>query len=124
MVFESELAEAQVKAALEAQLLAFAGKTVGVLIRTAAELATALAENPFPDHAPNRVVVLFLDAAPPAELGVRGLRQEEIRLGRREIYVHYGDGMADSKLKIAAAAAGTGRNINTLAKLAEMAGRR
>jgi uncharacterized protein (DUF1697 family) len=44
-----------------------------------------------------------------------------VKLGPREIYVHYGDGMAKSKLKIPAAKAGTARNINTVAKLAEMA---
>jgi uncharacterized protein (DUF1697 family) len=44
-----------------------------------------------------------------------------MRLGLREIYVHYGDGMAQSRLKIPAAAAGTARNMNTIAKLAEMA---
>ena len=42
-------------------------------------------------------------------------------MGVREIYVHYGDGMADSKLKIPAAKTGTARNLNTVAKLAEMA---
>jgi len=41
--------------------------------------------------------------------------------GTREIYVHYGDGMAHSKLRIAAAKSGTARNLNTIAKLAEMA---
>ena len=46
---------------------------------------------------------------------------EEIRLGRREIYVHYGNGMGRSRLKIPAAKAGTARNINTISKLAEMA---
>ena len=44
-----------------------------------------------------------------------------IALGLREIYVHYGDGMADSTLRIPAAKAGTARNMNTVAKLAEMA---
>ena len=49
---------------------------------------------------------------------------EEIRLGKREIYVHYPDGMGRSKLKIPAAKSGTARNMNTVAKLAEMSGRR
>jgi uncharacterized protein (DUF1697 family) len=42
-------------------------------------------------------------------------------LGTREIYVHYGQGMASSKLKIPAAKTGTARNMNTIARLAEMA---
>jgi uncharacterized protein (DUF1697 family) len=44
-----------------------------------------------------------------------------VRLGRREIYVRYGSGMGTSKLKIPAAKTGTARNMNTIAKLAEMA---
>jgi uncharacterized protein (DUF1697 family) len=126
VVFESERAEAEVKAALEAQLLAYAGKPVGVMVRTAAEMAAVLAANPFPDRAPNATVAIFLDAPPPPDLlaGVKGQNGEEIRPGEREIYVHYGDEMGRSKLKIAAAKTGTARNINTVAKLAEMAGRR
>ena len=39
----------------------------------------------------------------------------------REIYVHYGEGMGKSKLRIPAAKAGAARNMNTVAKLAELA---
>jgi hypothetical protein len=35
--------------------------------------------------------------------------------------VHYGEGMADSKLVVAAAKTGTGRNMNTVIQLAAMA---
>ena len=52
---------------------------------------------------------------------MRGQENEEIKLGRREIYVHYGDGMGQSKLVIPVAKAGTARNINTIATLAKMA---
>jgi uncharacterized protein (DUF1697 family) len=44
-----------------------------------------------------------------------------MRLGAREIYVRYGAGIGRSKLKIPAAKTGTARNMNTIAKLAEMA---
>jgi uncharacterized protein (DUF1697 family) len=44
-----------------------------------------------------------------------------IELGLNELYVHYGEGMAQSKLKIPAAKTGTARNMNTVGKLAEMA---
>jgi uncharacterized protein (DUF1697 family) len=44
-----------------------------------------------------------------------------MKLGEREIYVHYGDGMAASRLRIPAARSGTMRNMNTIAKLAAMA---
>jgi uncharacterized protein (DUF1697 family) len=123
VVFASSLAEAEVKAAIEARLLAYAGKGVSVLVRTAEEMAAVHRANPFPHCAPNRTLAIFLDAQPPGDALERatGINGEEIRLGLREIYVHYGDGMADSKLKIPAAAAGTGRNMNTIAKLAQMA---
>jgi uncharacterized protein (DUF1697 family) len=123
VVFKSAKSEAAIKAALEERLEVYAGKPVGVLIRTAAEMAQVAADNPFPKLAPNRTVALFLDRAPPADAleGVRGQKDEKIRLGRREIYVHYGDGMGSSKLVIPAAKAGTARNMNTVATLAKMA---
>lgn len=45
---------------------------------------------------------------------------ETLRLGAREIYVHYGAGMATSKLRIPAAATGTARTMNKVSRLAEM----
>jgi uncharacterized protein (DUF1697 family) len=86
-------------------------------------MAQVAADNPFPKLAPNRTMALFLDRTPPADTlaGVRGQKDEKVRLGRREIYVHYGEGMATSKLVIPAAKAGTARNMNTVAALAKMA---
>ena len=123
VVFESAKSAAAVKVALEKQLHAYAGKPVGVLVRTATEMAAVLKANPFPRAAPNRTVAIFLDETPPKDAlrQARGVANEEMRLGVREIYVHYGDGMASSKLKIPAAATGTMRNMNTVAKLAQMA---
>jgi uncharacterized protein (DUF1697 family) len=97
---------------------------VGVAVRTAAEIAEVLAQNPFPGAPGNRVVAIFLDdVTSPAVLDdVAGRADdEELRLGRREIYVRYGVGMAASKLRIPAAKKGTARNMNTVAKLAAMA---
>ena len=126
VIFESKKSEAQVKATLRARLEAFAGKRVGVLVRTAAEMAGVLTANPFPGKAPNRTVAIFLDESPSANAltTIVGQNDEEVRLGVREIYVHYGDGMAKSKLKIPAAESGTARNMNTVAKLAELAAKR
>ena len=123
VVFESRKSEAAVKKALEASLEAYAGKPVGVLVRTGAEMQAVLKANPFPKMAPNRTVAVFLDKPPPADAlaAVKGRKDEQIKLGRREIYIHYGDGMGQSKLVVPAAKAGTARNINTIAKLAEMA---
>jgi uncharacterized protein (DUF1697 family) len=123
VVFQSPKSEAQVRAVLEAGLAAYAGKPVGVLVRTAAELAAILAANPFEQHPGNCTVAIFLDAAPPADAAekITGRHREEIRLGKRELYVYYPDHMGESKLKIQAAKTGTARNMNTVAKLNQMA---
>lgn len=123
VVFSSAKSAAKVKSALEELLFQYAGKPVQVMVRTGPEMAAVLAANPFPQAAPNRTVAIFLDAAPPSDTldKVTGRKDEEVELGTREIYVHYGAGMAQSKLKIRAASDGTARNINTVAKLAAMA---
>ncbi|MFC5580125.1 DUF1697 domain-containing protein [Rhodanobacter terrae] len=123
VVFSSKLAEKAVKREIERRLQDYAGKPVGVLVRSAAEMAAVLAANPFAEAPANRTVAIFLDTPPPATAlhDVSGAKHERLALGRREIYVHYGDGMADSRLKIPVAKSGTARNMNTIARLADMA---
>ena len=123
VVFESRAAPAKVKAELEDRLRAYAGKLVRVLVRTAPEMSAILKANPFPDTDPKHTYVVFLDepASPDDIAGVSGKTDEEMRLGERAIYVHYPSGMGRSKLKIPAAAAGTARNMRTVATLAQMA---
>jgi uncharacterized protein (DUF1697 family) len=123
VVFASRKPETAVKTALEKRLAAYAGKAVGVMVRSAAEMAQVSAGNPFPKAAPNRTMAIFLDDAPSKDAlaTVRGRKDEELKLGKREIYVHYGEGMAKSKLVIPAAKSGTARNMNTVAILAKMA---
>jgi len=124
VVFTSGLKVDQARSRLEQRLNAFAGKPVGVIMRTAGEMAEVLKDNPFPKALPNRTVAIFFDRAPPADTltSITGHKDEELSLGDREVYVHYGDGMASSKLKIPAARLGTARNMNTIAKLVELAG--
>jgi uncharacterized protein (DUF1697 family) len=123
VVFESKLSEAAVKAKLERSMATYAGKPVDVLVRTGAEMAAVLAKNPFKSRLANQTVAIFLDERPPKDTlkMITGQGTEEVALGAREIYVHYGEGMGTSKLKIPAAARGTARNMNTVAKLAEWA---
>lgn len=123
VVFVSELDEEGVKTALEKRLAVYAGKPVGVLVRTAGEIAAVLEANPFPDRAGNRVVAIFLARKPPADVldEVKNQKDEVLALGAREIYVAYTEGMGDSRLSIPAAKAGTARNMNTVAKLTELA---
>lgn len=123
VVFDSAASAAKVKAELESRLLAYAGKPIAVMVRTVSEMKVILEANPFPEKSPAHTIVLFLNNAPPCDAleRVTGLNGEDVRLGRREIYVFYGDGMGRSKLKIPAAREGTGRNINTVRKLIELA---
>jgi uncharacterized protein (DUF1697 family) len=124
LLLDTKLDEAAVKAKLEKRLEDFAGKAVGVMVRSATEMAKAVADNPFAGEPGNRVVAIFLDEAPPksALTEHKNLNDERIALGRREIYVHYPGGQGDSRLIIPAAKAGTARNMNTVEKLAELAG--
>jgi uncharacterized protein (DUF1697 family) len=126
VIFESSKAASKAKALLEKSLETYAKKPVGVVIRTPTEMVEVLSANPFSKQAPNCTVAIFLDKAPPPDTldFVTGMKDEKISLGKREIYVFYGAGMGTSKLRIPAAAAGTARNMNTVAKLAELAASR
>ncbi len=92
-------------------------------MRTASEIADVLARNPIADEPGNRVAALFVDGPLPDDPlhGVTGVGSEQIRLGKRELFIHYPDGMGISRLRIASEKSGTARNMNTVAKLAEMA---
>ena len=124
VVFASAMSATEVQTALEEALAVYAEKPVGVVVLAPEEIATALAENPFADRAPNQTMAIFLQAAPPSTAldKVTGRKDEDLALGQRVIYVHYGEGMADSKLKIPAAAKGTARNMNTVAALVRLSG--
>jgi uncharacterized protein (DUF1697 family) len=123
VVFDSKASPSKVKAELERRLHAHMGKPVGVIVRTVSEMKAVLKANPFPKAESKFNIVIFLDEAPPRDAlkHVAGQTNEKIRLGNREIFVHYGSGMGRSKLKIPAAKTGTARNMNTVAKLVEMA---
>lgn len=115
-----------IRNALEGRLEDYAGKPVGVLLRTAGEMQEVLEANPFPHAEPSKVGVLFLDASPPSDTieTVKGQADEEVALGQREVFIHYPSGMGRTKLRLPALATmseGTTRNINTVAKLAKMA---
>ncbi|MCJ2011770.1 DUF1697 domain-containing protein [Methylobacterium sp. J-076] len=124
VIFSSDRSEYEVRSALEDQLFAYTGKRVGVIVRTPSEIADVLARNPFADAPSNRVMALFADGALPTDPldGVTGIKNEEVRLGKRELFVFYPDGMANTRLRIPSEKHGTARNMNTVAKLAKMTG--
>jgi uncharacterized protein (DUF1697 family) len=125
LLFTTELGEQRVRETLEAGLARHMGKPVPVMVRTAAEIAAVEQANPFKDAPGRRVMVTFLNDSPPHDAinEARGVDGERLALGKREIYMDYcGALLGRSKLRIPAAAAGTARNMNTVQKLAEMAG--
>ena len=124
LVFSSGLDEGEVRARLEEALQRHMGKRVPVMVRTASEMAGVVDANPFKDAPGRRLLATFLAAAPPTDAiaKARHVDGERLALGKREIYVDYcGRLLGRSRLVIPAAAAGTARNMNTVAKLAELA---
>ena len=105
----------------------------GVVVRSAADLRTVIARNPFAgrrDVEPGKLLVLFLADDPDQEARdkVRAMKTnpEELRIDGREVYIHFPAGQGKSKLPMALIerslkTPGTGRNWNTVRKLLEMA---
>ena len=84
VVFQSGGSEDEARSALEDQLHACVGKNVGVIVRTAVEIADTLARNPFVESPGDRVMALFVDGALPVDPldGVTGIKNEQVRLAR------------------------------------------
>ena len=123
LLFASSKSEAEVARLLEERLRKHMGADVPVMVRTAAEMAAVERANPFRDKPGARVAAIFLENAPPKDAleQARGIADEELALGRREIYVHYPGGMGRSKLRLPGSSVGTARNMNSVARLAQLA---
>jgi len=125
LLFVSDKPEQRLRAMLEKRLGAHIGREVRVMLRTAAEMEAVVRANPFPDARGNNVQVFFMNEPPPADLleTVRNRAEDErVAPGIREVYVAYGEkGIGRSRMRIPAAEAGTARNMNTVAKLADLA---
>jgi uncharacterized protein (DUF1697 family) len=123
IIFKSPLPEAELTKALERELSGRTGKDIRVVIRSSGELEQIVGANPFPDAVPSQVGVLLGSSPVPehvlAEFSTPG--REKIMAGKREVYIHYPDGMGRSKLKIPPSLRdGTMRNINTLSGLVDL----
>jgi uncharacterized protein (DUF1697 family) len=125
LLFASAEPEEKLRRMLEERLQAHMGKNVRVMLRTAGEMDAVVRGNPFPDATGNQVQVFFLNEPPPPELleTVRNKADDErVAAGVREVFVAYGErGIGRSRLRVPAAEAGTARNMNTVARLAELA---
>ena len=123
LLFSSDRTESTVKSEIERAVGELMGVAVPVMVRTAAEMRDVVDANPFAEQPGNRVVAIFLDKAPPKDPAkdAQNAVDERIARGEREVYVHYPNGQGASRLAIPAAKSGTARNMNTVAKLAELA---
>lgn len=118
---------------LEAEAKRLLGLETDFMVRRAAEIQRVIASNPFPEAArddPGHLVVSFLKSAPAAG-ALEALRaaiagRESVELAGRDLFILYPDGIGRSKLTSALmdkrlATRGTGRNWNTVLKLADLA---
>lgn len=125
------------EAALARQLEEQARKALGLrttfIVRTAKDYQAVVAQNPYPDAAandPGHLVVMFLKDAPEAK-AVNALRdaikgRETVEAIGKQLYIVYPDGIGRSRLTVdlierKLGTQGTGRNWNTVLKLAALA---
>lgn len=122
LLFASDLAEAAVQKRMEERLSDYFGRVTAVFVRSASEMADAVAENPFGDDKPSRVMAHFIAEDPAQKMieEARDVAGERMALGPRLIYVSYGEGIGKTKLKLPAVKQGTARNMNSVAKIAEL----
>jgi uncharacterized protein (DUF1697 family) len=103
-----------------------------VVVRTTRDLKDAVARSPFASRnglEPGKLIVTFLpcDLAKGKCDGILNIKAggEEVKFGKRELYIYYPDGMGKSKLVPALdrvlEKTGTARNWNTVTKLLAMA---
>jgi len=122
VVFTTQLSEAKARTKLEKALTEQLGKPGHAALRSADELESLIAKNPYPEAPSNRVMVMFLGQAPTRAdlMTVVAPDGEEVALAGRDLYIHYPNGLGRSRLKLPFAEHGTTRNMNTVSKLAKM----
>lgn len=131
VVLDSDREADDLAGAVAQVLSARFGLDVPVVIRTAVELADAVAANPFTEEAgrdPKRLQVTFRDAAvePDALVALRARAGtgELVAAAGRELYSWHPEGIAGSKLALALAPRGSGataRNWLTVTALLDLA---
>lgn len=122
LLFTATQPEAVVRDAIAARVAGFFGRNVPLFVRSAADMRAMVAANPFTDDKPSRVMAYFLDDEPHQAMidEARDVGGERLALGPRGVYVSYGEGFAKSKLKIPKIRKGTSRNMNSVAKMADL----
>lgn len=121
---------ARVKAKLETAIKDAFGFDSTVILRTADELDAVLKRLPYKTYEPKLMIVNFLNAAPTKaavdDLAAFNKAGEDYVIDGAEMFIRYESGIAGTKLTPAAikrklGVVGTGRNVNTVAKLRDKA---
>lgn len=122
LLFTSDCDEAEAKARIEECVARHFGKPVPVYVRSAREMAQAVERDPFIDDQPSRRYAHFIDENPVQSMlnEARDVAGERLALGPRLLYVSYGEGIGKTKLKLPAVKQGTARNMNSVAKMANL----
>lgn len=131
LVFRAADEAAALEERLEQAFLDSLGLKTEVMVRTGAQWSAIIEANPFADEAesdPSHLVVMVMKREPLAE-GVAALQAhpgpERVQARGRELYVVYPEGIGRSRLNAASGwkklgCPGTGRNWNTVLKLASL----
>lgn len=117
---------------LETALSEIAGFTIGVVVRSGAEMREVVERSPYPEAGGARLHVVFaaeaIDPAPLEALDIHAFHPEHLTVRGREMYLHLPGGMGRSKLAAALQRStlrtdptATVRNWNTVTKLAATA---
>jgi uncharacterized protein (DUF1697 family) len=131
VVLNSTLEADKLQATLEAAIAEEFGFSPAVMIRTAKEMAAAVAKNPYAGADEKTIHVGFLHAPPDAatKKSLAGIdcAPEELKVVGRDVYLHLPDGMgrADLPVKMERClrpALVTVRNWRTVTKLVELSG--
>ena len=122
LLFTSELGEAEVKQRIEQRMAEYFGKPCPSMSAAPRKWPRRPGATPFRDDKPSQVMAYFIDEKPTQQMldEARDVQGERLALGPRLIYVSYGEGIGKSKLKLPAIKQGTARNMNSVAKIAEL----
>lgn len=122
LLFTTDLPETEAKKRIEARLAAYFGKPVPAFVRSAKEMAAAVAKDPFTDDKPSRRYAHFIDEESSLAMldEARDVAGERMALGPRLLYVSYGEGIGKTRLKLPAIKQGTARNMNSVGRMAEL----
>jgi uncharacterized protein (DUF1697 family) len=122
-VFSSDLDAEALERAVHSAILERMSVGTRVLVRSAAEMAQVVADNPWPDRATEvtQLHAVFLTAEPADVPDLSHFLPDELEVHGRVAYVWYANGAGRSKLQLTMPGVqGTARNWRTVLALAEM----